>query len=58
MTNTRVCDDETLQRANRVRRKRDEVFIPATTGPRMLKRLPPEVQDTTYPRYHRLYFGA
>jgi hypothetical protein len=58
MTSTRVCDDETLRRANRKHYKHSEVVIPPTTGPRMLKKLPPEVQDSTYPRYHRAYFGA
>jgi hypothetical protein len=56
-TNIRVRDDETLRRSNKPRPKWDSVFIPATTGPRPLKKLPREIQDTTHPRRHVLYFG-
>jgi hypothetical protein len=58
MAKYKVCDDETLRRANRAHPKPSEAFVPLTTGPRPLKALPPEVQDTQYPRYHRVYFGA
>jgi hypothetical protein len=58
MANYKVYDDDTLHRANNRRPKPGEVLAPATTGPRPLKALPPEAQDTTYPRYHRVYFGA
>jgi hypothetical protein len=56
-TNIRLRDDETLRRSNKPRPKFGEVFVAATTGPRPLKKLPREIQDTTYPRNHYLYFG-
>jgi hypothetical protein len=58
MARRQAHDDETLRRANRRRPKSSEAFVGPTTGPRPLKALPPEVQDTTHARYHRLYFGA
>jgi hypothetical protein len=56
-TNIRLRDDETLRRSNKPHPKWGEVFVGATTGPRPLKKLPREIQDTTYPRNHVLYFG-
>lgn len=57
-TNIKLRDDEYLRRLNKLRPKRGEVFVAPTTGPRMVKKLPKEIQNTTYPRNHVFYFGA
>lgn len=57
-TNIKIRDGETLRRLNKARPKKGEVFIAASTGPRMAKKLPREIQDTTYPRNHYRYFGV
>ena len=57
-TNIKVRDDETLRRLNKARPRKGEIFAAASTGPRMSRKLPREVQDTTYPRNHFRYFGA
>lgn len=57
-TNIKIRDEETLRRTSRRRPTRGEVFVPASTGPRRTHRLPREIQDSTYPRSHILYFGA
>ena len=56
-TNIKLRDDEYLRRLNKPRPKRGEVFVAPTTGPRMVKKLPKEIQNTTYPRNHVFYFG-
>ena len=57
-TNIKPMDEETLRRTARRRPRVGEVFVPASTGPRRVHRLPRDVQDSTYPRSHILYFGA
>ena len=56
-TNIKLRDDEYLRRLNKPRPKRGETFVAPTTGPRMVKKLPKEIQNTTYPRSHIYYFG-
>lgn len=56
-TNIKLRDDEYLRRLNKPRPKRGEIFVAPTTGPRMVKKLPKEIQNTTYPRNHVFYFG-
>ncbi|KAK8895091.1 hypothetical protein M9Y10_023533 [Tritrichomonas musculus] len=56
-TNIKLRDDEYLRRLNKPRPKRGEVFVAPTTGPRLVKKLPKEIQNTTYPRNHVFYFG-
>ena len=57
-TNIKIRDDEYLRRLYKFRPKVGEEYIPPTTGPRKIKKLPREIQDTTYPRNHLFYFGA
>ncbi|OHT13658.1 hypothetical protein TRFO_43296 [Tritrichomonas foetus] len=57
-TNIKLRDDESLRRLNKARPKRGEKFVGSTTGPRQVKSLPREIQNTTYPRSHIFYFGA
>lgn len=57
-TNIKLRDDESLRRLNKPRPKHGEIFVPSTTGPRLAKKLPREIQNTTYPRNHVFYFGA
>lgn len=57
-TNIKIRDGETLRRLNKARLRKGEIVATASTGPRLSKKLPREVQDTTYPRNHVRYFGA
>lgn len=56
-TNVKLRDDETLRRQYKARPKKGEKFVPNTTGPRLMKKLPRDVQNSQYPRNHTLYFG-
>lgn len=57
-TNIRLRDGEFLRRQNKAHPKRGEQFVSNTTGPRIAKTLPRDIQRSQYPRNHTLYFGA
>jgi hypothetical protein len=56
--NIRIRDEESLRRANKRRQSKLESVALPSTGMRGGAKLPREIQDTTYPRNHRLYHGV